>query len=218
VILKRCLNSQEVRFEEVELHANPHLGNVVSGVFALLFAMFAFSLQTVMGMWLLSAIALAGLVVLFGLLALLAGVCTIAAAIRGAGHEKPSLLLWDGIIICVAGAAIILAPRLDLIWLVYGCCPIRHAGSASGIGMSIGWKEPPHRFHEVLRDGKLRFANCSCILAAANDSDITVPVEKPQLSTYQTPESTLSSSSIDSTHLTKLTTPSFAERSCGSVV
>jgi uncharacterized membrane protein HdeD (DUF308 family) len=90
------------------------------GVFALLFAMFAFSLQTVMGMWLLSAIALAGLVVLFGLLALSAGICTMAAAVRGAGYEKSSLLLWDGVIICIAGAAIILAPRLDLVWLVYG--------------------------------------------------------------------------------------------------
>lgn len=90
------------------------------GVFALLFAMFALSLQTVMGMGLLSAIALAGLVVLFGLLALSAGICTMAAAIRGAGQEKSSLLLWDGIVICLAGAGIILAPRLDLVWLVYG--------------------------------------------------------------------------------------------------
>jgi len=90
------------------------------GVFALLFAILAFSLQTVMGMWLISAIALAGLVVFFGLLALSAGLCTIVAAIRCAGHNKSFLLLWDGIIICVAGAASILAPRLDLIWLVYG--------------------------------------------------------------------------------------------------
>jgi uncharacterized membrane protein HdeD (DUF308 family) len=89
------------------------------GVFALLFALFAFSVQTVMGTWLLSAIALAGLVALFGLLALSAGICTIAAAIRGAGHEKSLLLLWDGIAICIAGAVILLAPRLDLIWLVY---------------------------------------------------------------------------------------------------
>ncbi len=90
------------------------------GTFALLFAMFAFSMQTVMGTWLLSAIALAGLVVLFGLLALSAGICTIAAAIRGAGREKSLLLLWDGIFICVAGIVILLAPRVDLTWLVHG--------------------------------------------------------------------------------------------------
>jgi uncharacterized membrane protein HdeD (DUF308 family) len=90
------------------------------GIFALLFAMFAFSLQTVMGTWLLSAIALAGLVVLFGLLALSAGICTIAAAVRGAGRERSYLLLGDGIAICFAGVVILLAPRLDLTWLVYG--------------------------------------------------------------------------------------------------
>ncbi len=88
------------------------------GIFALLFAVFALSMQTVMGTWLLSAIALAGVVVLFGLLALSAGICTVAAAIRGAGRDKSLLLLWDGIAICVAGIVILLAPRLDLIWLV----------------------------------------------------------------------------------------------------
>jgi hypothetical protein len=51
---------------------------------------------------------------------------------------------------------------------------------ASGIGIWIGWIEPPHRFGEVLRDGKLWFADCLYILVAANDSDITVPVEKLQ--------------------------------------
>src|SRR5260370_6895136 len=90
------------------------------GVFALLFAAFAFSVQTVTGTWLLSAIALSGVVVLFGLLGVSAGNCTIAAAIRGAGHEKSLLLLWDGIAICIAGAVILLAPRLDLVWLVRG--------------------------------------------------------------------------------------------------
>lgn len=90
------------------------------GVFAFLFAVFAFCVQTVTGTWLLSAIALSGLVVLFGLLALLAGLCTIAAAIRGAGREKSFLLLWDGIAICIAGGVILLAPRLDLTFLVHG--------------------------------------------------------------------------------------------------
>jgi uncharacterized membrane protein HdeD (DUF308 family) len=89
------------------------------GVFALLFAMFAFSLRTMIATWVLGAMARAGLVVVFGLLAFAAGVCTIAAAIRGAGTEKSHLLLWDGIAICVGGAVTLLAPRLDLIWLVY---------------------------------------------------------------------------------------------------
>ncbi len=90
------------------------------GAFALLFAMFAFSMQTVMGTWLVSAIALAGVVVLFGLLALAAGICTIAAAIRGAGRDKSFLLLWDGIAICVAGIVILVERRVDLQLLVHG--------------------------------------------------------------------------------------------------
>jgi uncharacterized membrane protein HdeD (DUF308 family) len=88
------------------------------GIFALTFALFALSLQGAMGTWLLSAIALAGLVVLFGVLAFAAGACTIAAAVRGAEHHERWLpLLFDGVVVCIAGAVILVAPRLDLIWL-----------------------------------------------------------------------------------------------------
>ena len=87
------------------------------GVFALLFAALAFSSHTVMGTWLLSAIALAGVVVFFGLLAIAAGVCTIVAGVRGAGEEKWWLLFWDGVAVCIFGAVVLLAPELDLIWL-----------------------------------------------------------------------------------------------------
>ncbi len=88
------------------------------GILALLFAALAWSTHTVLGTWLLSAIALAGIVVAFGLLAIAAGVCTIAAAVRGGGGEKWPLLLWDGMIVCVIGAGVLLAPALNLIWLV----------------------------------------------------------------------------------------------------
>ena len=87
------------------------------GVLALLFAGMAFSSHTVTGTWLLSAIALAGVVVSFGLLAIAAGVCTIVAAVRGAGGEKWWLLLWDGVAVCAFGIVVLLAPKLDLIWL-----------------------------------------------------------------------------------------------------
>src|SRR6266704_1102646 len=100
------------------------------GVFAFLFALIAFSLQTVMSEWLLRAVAMAGMVVLFGLLAVCAGICTIAAAFRGAGSDKSHLLLWDGIVICIAGGAVLLVPRLDLRWLVYIV-----AASAIGVGI-----------------------------------------------------------------------------------
>ena len=91
------------------------------GVFALLFAALAFSSHSVMGTWLLSAIALAGMVVFFGLLAIAAGACTIVAGIRGAstpsGGERSWLLFWDGVAVCVFGAVVLLAPELDFIWL-----------------------------------------------------------------------------------------------------
>lgn len=88
------------------------------GVFAALLALFAFSMHTAMGTWLLSAMASAGLVVLFGILAIAAGISTIAAAMRGAAQDRSHLLLGDGIAICIGGVVILLAPRLDLIWLV----------------------------------------------------------------------------------------------------
>ena len=88
------------------------------GIFALAFAVFAVSLGSTMGTWLLTAIAQAGLVVLFGVLAFAAGACTIAAAVRGAEHHERWLpLLLDGVAVCVAGIFILAAPRLDLIWL-----------------------------------------------------------------------------------------------------
>lgn len=88
------------------------------GIFALVFALFAFSLESTMGTWLLSAIARAGTVVLFGLLAIAAGACTILAAVRGAErHERWGPLLLDGIVVCLAGAIILMSPRLDLSWL-----------------------------------------------------------------------------------------------------
>src|SRR5262249_33733828 len=36
-----------------------------------------------------------------------------------AGNGISRLLLWDGIAVCVAGSIIMVAPRLDLAWLVY---------------------------------------------------------------------------------------------------
>jgi uncharacterized membrane protein HdeD (DUF308 family) len=88
------------------------------GVFAALLALFAFSMHTTAGTWLLSAMASAGLVVVFGILAIAAGLCTMAAAVRGAAQDRSHLLLADGIAICIGGGVILLAPRLDLAWLV----------------------------------------------------------------------------------------------------
>lgn len=97
------------------------------GVFAILFAGMAFSSHSATGTWLLSAIAHAGVVVAFGLLAIAAGVCTIVAGVRGASAEKWWLLLWDGVAVCAFGAVVLLAPELDLTWLarlLAGCAAV----------------------------------------------------------------------------------------------
>jgi len=89
------------------------------GVFALAFAILAFSLRRLAESFLTRPIVHAGVVVIFGLLALAAGICTIAASVRRAGKDKSHLLLWDGIAVCIGGLVIVLAPKLELTWLVY---------------------------------------------------------------------------------------------------
>jgi uncharacterized membrane protein HdeD (DUF308 family) len=87
------------------------------GIFALAFAALAFSVQPLTGSFLIRPIVHAGLVVIFGLLAVAAGLCTAAAAIRGPALDRSRLLLWDGIVVCIAGLVILISPRLDLTWL-----------------------------------------------------------------------------------------------------
>jgi uncharacterized membrane protein HdeD (DUF308 family) len=86
-------------------------------IFALAFGALAFSVQPMAGSFVTRPIVHAGLVVAFGLLALAAGTCTVAAAARGAAVERSRLLLWDGIAVCIAGLVILISPRLDLTWL-----------------------------------------------------------------------------------------------------
>jgi uncharacterized membrane protein HdeD (DUF308 family) len=88
------------------------------GVFAMAFAILAFSLRRLAESFLTRPIVHAGVVVIFGLLALAAGICTIAAAVRRADKDKSHLLLWDGVAVCIAGLVIVLAPKLELTWLV----------------------------------------------------------------------------------------------------
>lgn len=88
------------------------------GGLALAFACLAFALQPLSRSLVVRPIIHAGMVVLFGVLAIAAGICTIAAATRGAGQDRFHWLLWDGIGICAAGAIILLVPWLDLAVLV----------------------------------------------------------------------------------------------------
>jgi uncharacterized membrane protein HdeD (DUF308 family) len=89
------------------------------GIFALMLSIFALSLQPLEESFVTRAIVHMGIVIVFGVLALGAGACTIAAAVRRASNGISRLLLWDGIAVCVAGSIIMVAPRLDLVWLVY---------------------------------------------------------------------------------------------------
>jgi uncharacterized membrane protein HdeD (DUF308 family) len=89
------------------------------GSFALMLSVLAFSLQGLEKAFVTRPIVHMGVVVIFGLLALAAGACTIASAVRNAGKEISHLLLWDGIAVCVAGSVIMFAPRFDLVWLAY---------------------------------------------------------------------------------------------------
>ncbi|HLY98341.1 MAG TPA: DUF308 domain-containing protein [Candidatus Angelobacter sp.] len=89
------------------------------GVFALLFAIFIFSVQSLAVGWLLHALVLTSVVESFGLLAIGAGFFTIIAALRGLPRERGwLLLLLDGIGGCVAGVLAIVIPGLTFIWLV----------------------------------------------------------------------------------------------------
>lgn len=89
----------------------------VRGVLALVFAALAISLQPLSRSFVLRPIIHAGIVVLFGLLAIAAGICTIAASTRGADQDRFHLMFWDGIAICAASLIILLVPWLDL-WLL----------------------------------------------------------------------------------------------------
>ena len=89
------------------------------GVFALAFAVLVFSLRSLENSIFTRPIVHTGLIVVFGLLALAAGLSTTAAAVHHAGKDKSHLLLWDGIAVCVAGLVILVAPKMELASFVY---------------------------------------------------------------------------------------------------
>lgn len=89
------------------------------GVFALLFAIYVFSVQSVRLISLLRAVVLTSVVELFGLFACVGGILTIFAAIRGFNKDQEWwLLLLDGAGAFAAGAAVVLLPSVTTITLV----------------------------------------------------------------------------------------------------
>jgi len=90
------------------------------GVFALLFALLAFSLREAAFSWLLGAIASASVVVLFGLFAFTAGLFTLGAGMRGPVHGRERwLLLLDGLGASICGVVVAVLPDLSLFHLIY---------------------------------------------------------------------------------------------------
>ncbi|HEY6249752.1 MAG TPA: hypothetical protein VI685_07305 [Candidatus Angelobacter sp.] len=90
---------------------------LLRGVLALLFSAAAFLMQSSADTFTLREFAMKGMVVFFGMLALVAGACTAAAGIWRATTGKWWLLLWDGVIVSSAGFLLVFANRFSL-WLV----------------------------------------------------------------------------------------------------
>src|SRR5689334_6244704 len=85
------------------------------GFLALVFAAVAFSMRGLLNVHYANAIAFVTLVVIFGVLAFAAGVCTIAAGALGAGEQDKSWwLIGDGGVLSTAGLVAIMASKLSL--------------------------------------------------------------------------------------------------------
>lgn len=88
---------------------------LLRGIFALVFAALVFGVQPFFPTLLLAPVALTSLTVMFGLLAALSGLVTMAAALRGAQKKRDLwTLLAEGAAMTAAGAAVLLVPGLTL--------------------------------------------------------------------------------------------------------
>ena len=88
---------------------------LLRAVFALAFSLFVVSLQPFVPTLLLASVAFTSLVVLFGLLASVCGLITVAASLRGAQKKRDAwTLLAEGLIMTAAGAAVLFVPGLTL--------------------------------------------------------------------------------------------------------
>jgi uncharacterized membrane protein HdeD (DUF308 family) len=92
---------------------------LVRGVFAVFFALFIFIFLPFVPPALLRPLAFAGLVVIFSVFAIVTGIITIAAAVRGAGQGGSAwLLLADGIAVTIGGLVLLLSPVFTLFHVV----------------------------------------------------------------------------------------------------
>lgn len=92
---------------------------LVRGIFAVFFALFIFIFLPFVPPALLRPLAFAGLVVIFSVFAIMTGIITIAAAVRGAGQGGSAwLLLADGIAVTTGGLVLLLSPVFTLFHVV----------------------------------------------------------------------------------------------------
>src|SRR5262249_4113833 len=85
------------------------------GLFAVVFAISIFVFLPFVPAPLLRELAFAGLAMVFALFAIVTGVITIAAAVRGASKGGAAwLLLADGVVVGTGGVVILLSPALTL--------------------------------------------------------------------------------------------------------
>lgn len=83
------------------------------GALALLLAIAAFLMRSSAETFTLRQFAMKGMVVWFGMLALLAGACTIAAGIWNSAKDRSWLLIADGLLVSAAGLVLIVADRFS---------------------------------------------------------------------------------------------------------
>ncbi|MBZ5521599.1 MAG: DUF308 domain-containing protein [Acidobacteriia bacterium] len=90
------------------------------GGFAMLFGLIAFSMRYEIESWVLGAVALNSLLVMFALLAFVSGAFTVAAALWGAARLSHWWwLLVDGLVACTAGVLVLVLPDITLTELTH---------------------------------------------------------------------------------------------------
>jgi uncharacterized membrane protein HdeD (DUF308 family) len=82
------------------------------GIFALAFALISFSLRTLAGVPFLTPVTFTAIEAFFVTFAMVSGLITVAAALRGWGEDKWWLLLLEGVAAAAVGGAVLLKPTL----------------------------------------------------------------------------------------------------------
>lgn len=92
---------------------------LLRGIFALTFALFIVGLQPFFPSLLFKPMAYTAVAEIFGLLAILTGICTIFAAVKGSTHHRDLwMLLLDGVAVTAGGLAVILIPAVSVLEVV----------------------------------------------------------------------------------------------------